>query len=161
MIYKNYLPRINPLLLLRSYPELEEYFQSCKKGVNQLNKFYLDPLISEKENLDWFIYDDESLNFLMGVEKIEFNVAETVKSVNDNENRVYFQDKYPYILLSNKEYKSFYIVLNLGNVSMKLEASLLMTPLELLKRINSKLEKIKAELCFEAKEKILKVRSLK
>lgn len=89
-----------------------------KRGINQLDKLQLDPLISEKENLDWFIYDDESLKFLMDMEKEGFIVVENVKKHPNNKNKVYFQDKYKYMLLSNKEYKSFYITLNLGTVKI-------------------------------------------
>jgi hypothetical protein len=116
LIYKNYLPRTNTLMTLKRFPLLEEYFQLNKRGVNQLNRFLLDPLISEKENLDWFIYDDESLNFLMDMEKLDFNVEQTVRYNTHNEDIVYFQDKYPYVILSNKEHKQFLIVLILNNV---------------------------------------------
>lgn len=119
-LYRNYLPRSETLLILKMYPELDEFYQSSKKGVNRLNRIYMDPLISEKENLDWFIYDDESLNFLLDMEKTEFTITEVVKPSSGSSNKIYFQDKYPNVLLANNEYKAFYIVLNLGDVNIKL-----------------------------------------
>jgi hypothetical protein len=115
LIYKYYLPRINPLGILKSDPDVEQYFQTNKMGINRLNKLHLDPLISEKENLDWFIYDDESLKFLMEMEKVEYNIEENIKYTED-ENKVYFEDMYQYMLLLNREYKCFYINLNINSV---------------------------------------------
>jgi hypothetical protein len=115
-LYRNYLPRSGTLTILKMYPELDEFYQSSKQGVNRLNRIYMDPLISEKENLDWFIYDDESLNFLLDMEKSEFTITEVVKPSSGGFNKIYFQDKYPNVLLSNKDYRFFYVVLNFSDV---------------------------------------------
>jgi hypothetical protein len=115
-VYRNYLPRTGTVMIMKMFPELYEYYQSSKKGVNNLNRIYMDPLISEKENLDWFIYDDESLNFLFDMEKTDFTITEVVKPSSHNFYKFYFQDKYPYVLLSDKEHKPFYIVLNFSDV---------------------------------------------
>lgn len=161
LIYQNYLPRTNSFLSLKRFPELELYYQENKKGVNQLNRFFMDPLISEKENLDWFIYDDESLNFLIDMEKNEFQISEVTKySSYDYEKKIYFQDLYPYVLLSNKEYKAFCICFKFSDLSMKVESSLLNSFSDLLKKINDKLAKIRPQLCFDINSKILKVHSL-
>jgi hypothetical protein len=115
-LFRNYLPRSETLTIMKMNPELYEFYQSSKKGVNKLNRIYMDPLISEKENLDWFIYDDESLNFLFDMEKTEFTIIEIVKPSSLSLNKIYFQDKYPNLLLPNKEYKSFYVVLKFSDV---------------------------------------------
>ncbi len=158
-IYKNYLPRTNTLSRLKLCPDLEEYFQNSKFGVNQLNKFQLDPLISERGDLDWFRYDDESLKFLIDMEKADFNVIEMVKYCDDQ--KIYFQDLYPYVTLSNRECKSYYITLSMMDITIKMESTLMNTFYDLLKKLNLKLDKIRPELCFEIEEKILKVHSLK
>jgi hypothetical protein len=115
LIYKYYLPRHRPTELLKHHPDVEEYFSNNKKALNELNKLQLDPLISENENFDWFIYDDESLNFLMGMEKVDFSVKDFIK-FNDDSDKVYFEDKYQTMLLSSKQCKSFYININYKNV---------------------------------------------
>lgn len=46
-------------------------------------------------------------------------------------------------------------------MSMKVDCTLKNTSIDLLNRINSKLNKIKPDLCFDVKTKILKVNSLK
>jgi hypothetical protein len=159
--YKNYLPRANSMLILKRFPEYEQYYELNKQGVNQLNRIFMDPLISENEKLDWFIYDDESLNFLIDMEKEEFNVEETVESSSRDLSKVYFQDKYPYVILSNREYKNICVALNLEDMAMKVEASLMSTFSDLLKKINHKLTKIRPQMCFDLDSKILKVHSLK
>jgi len=115
-LYRNYLPRTDTMTIMKMYPELSEFYQSNKKGVNTLTRIHMDPLISEKENLDWFIYDDESLNFLFDMENTDFTITEIVKPSNCNSQKIYFQDKYPNILLPTNDYKSFYIVLKFFDV---------------------------------------------
>ncbi len=116
LLYKNYLPRTSTMMIMKMFPELYEYYQASKQGVNNLNRIYMDPLISEKENLDWFIYDDESLNFLFDMEKTDFTIAEVIKPSSQNLNKIYFQDKYSSMLLSNKDCKQFFIVLKYSEV---------------------------------------------
>ncbi len=115
LIYKYYLPRTNSLGVLKRDPDVEQYFQTNKIGINKLSKLYLDPLISEKENLDWFIYDDESLKFLMEMEKVDYMVEENIK-YSEDESKVFFEDRYQNMVLLNRDYKSFYINLNLDSV---------------------------------------------
>lgn len=166
--YKHYFPRANSILILKRFPEYEHYFNLNKRGVNQLNRIFMDPLISENENLDWFIYDDESLNFLIDMEGEEFTTEEKVEyatlnhpNEGENSSKVYFQDKYPYVILSNREYKNICVAFNLNDTAMKVEASLMSTFSDLLKKINDKLKKIRPQMCFDLDSKILKVHSLK
>jgi hypothetical protein len=102
-LYRDYLPRI-----LSSYTDtLLSYHNAHKKGINQLNKITLDPLI---DNKDWFIYDDESLNFLAGS---TFNDIEDTVRIKDG--IIYFQDKLPYMILPNKDYKTFIINISVAH----------------------------------------------
>ena len=64
----------------------------------------MSPLVSEKENSDWFIYDDESLNFLMEMEKTNFELDQLIKFDKNNKNKVYFQDNYLNMTLLKGEY---------------------------------------------------------
>lgn len=165
-MYTDYLPRSNTISVLNTFPDFEEYYRMNKRGVNKLNRLCMDPLISENENLDWFIYDDESLNFLLDMEKNQFSINETVRYDLLNKNKLYFQDKYPYILLPNKDYPLFYLSLSLKNLgedvlTAKVPSSLTSTGYDLMKKINDKILKIKPERCFDVKSKILKVVSLK
>lgn len=158
-LFENYLPRLKPLAVLKRNPEVEEFFKLSKKAVNKLNRFPINPLISEKENLDWFIYDDESLNFLVEIEKSDFSICEQINFCCKNENIIFFQDIHSYIPLT--DFRWVYISLSMEDISMKLDSNLTSTAHDILERINYKLQKIKPEMCFEIKTKILKVISLK
>ena len=89
IIYDEYLPRTNIINLLNFHPELEDYYQNMKKGINRISPYKINKLISEKENLDWFIYDDESMNFLKNWEKYFEDIKNKEKlkeSINFNHN---------------------------------------------------------------------------
>jgi hypothetical protein len=104
-LYKDYLPRV-----ISSYTHsLVNFYNSNKKGINQLSKLILDPLIA---NGDWFIYDDESLSFLTNMGSIFCDLEETVKIKEGN---IYFQDKLPYITLPNRDFKTFFLNITVGN----------------------------------------------
>jgi hypothetical protein len=81
-----------------------------------LIKLDLDPLVSENEKTDWFLYDDESLNFLINMEKVDFEVAEVIKTDPEDDNKVYFQDKYRDLLLDDSDTKAFYLSVSYKNV---------------------------------------------
>jgi hypothetical protein len=49
------------------------------------------------------------------MEKLECNIVEYIK-YTDNENKIYFEDKYKYMVLLNRDYKSFFINLHIGDV---------------------------------------------
>lgn len=71
-----------------------ENFEKNKQSINSLNKLEFNPLISLKENFDWFIYDDESLNFLMNMENKQIEKLESIRYDEINKN-IYLEDKYP------------------------------------------------------------------
>ena len=82
-MYSTYLPRVNTLTLLENHPEMEKYFEKSKHALNELKKFELNPLISENEKFDWFIYDDESMNFLMEMQKTKIEVKSRLKYIKN------------------------------------------------------------------------------
>ena len=165
-IYQNYLPRVGTLNILNARPELETYYQSAKKGLNKLSSYRLNPLISENNNLEWFIYDDESLNFLASLEKKSFNILSTIKYAGDN--KVYFEDKFPKVTLKEKDIEKFFINVTYvattenGNdlITKKLKIQINTTALDVLKTMNKKLAMMNSNLSFDPKSKILKVKSL-
>ena len=115
-LYKDFLPRN----FISYYPtnnsiDATDFYSINKKCLNRFNKIVLDPLIEESsgsKNLDWFVYDDESMNFLMKMENSELKVDSNIKVIN---HKVYFQDKLPFIKLSNKQVKQIFINVNLNS----------------------------------------------
>ena len=88
-IYSLYLPRINTLYKINSFPELEDYFIRNKKGYNEFNHFNLNELLNEHEKFDWFIYDNESMNFLINMNKTNIEVKSKLKLIKE---KLYFED---------------------------------------------------------------------
>ena len=116
LAYKYYLTRVCPLLHLTHNSDLEAYFILSKKGINEFNKLSLNPLISHTEDLDWFIYDDESLSFFMDMEYLNYLPDENIK-YGETLTDVVFQDKYAYQTLPKKHdvHKSYLIALSYNN----------------------------------------------
>ncbi len=77
----------------------------------------MDELISDKEE-DWFTYDDESLNFLMKNENLNYEVDIYNNIYSPEEDKIYFQDKLPYTVLSSKEYKKVFLRIVLKEVRL-------------------------------------------
>ena len=88
-IYSLYLPRINTIYKLNAFPELEDYFIRNKKCYNEFNHFNLNELLNDHEKLDWFIYDNESMNFLINMNKTNLEVKSKLKLINE---KLYFED---------------------------------------------------------------------
>ena len=99
LIYKNYLPRCYGI----HQQQILDYYMSNKRGINVLSKLTFDSIIGLK---NWFVYDDESINFLISMEDYLENVESDIRIKN---NIIYFQDKLPYIMITNKDCKSFII----------------------------------------------------
>jgi hypothetical protein len=105
LIYRHYLPR--NCLSIES-PALE-YYNKNKRAIDAFSSLKLDPLLNENEyqsSPDWFVYDDESMEYLMKIENTEF---ESAKNIISTKEEVYYQDKLPYITLSCKEYKHIFV----------------------------------------------------
>ena len=105
-MYLNYLPRISKNLpnILLAHPELEDYFRRNKKGYNDFMQFKTSKLSADIQNIDWFIYDKESVNFLMEMENKEFVQSSSIKYING---KLYFEDKLDTGNISNKKNKSY------------------------------------------------------
>ena len=74
-----------------AHPELEDYFIRNKKGYNEFTPFKRNILTCDKKTIDWFIYDQESIRFLLEMEKNEYIENSNLKYING---KVYFEDKY-------------------------------------------------------------------
>ena len=101
-MYLDYLPRIlkwNSNLIL-AHPELEDYFNRNKKGYNEFMPFKRNILTSDSKTIDWFIYDQESMKFLIEMEKKEFVENSNLKYING---KIYFEDKFDEKLFQMKQ----------------------------------------------------------
>ena len=114
LIYRDYLPRcFTSYLPSNSTGDNTELYNLSKRCLNNFNKITLDPLTGNKiDRFDWFVYDDESLNFLIKMENTEFVIDSNIKTINS---KIYFQDKLQFISLSNKEVKNIFLNINLNS----------------------------------------------
>ena len=183
-MYLDYMPKIIKwnLNILLAHPELEEYFVRNKRGYNEFTPFKRNILTCDKKTIDWFIYDKESIKFLLEMQKLEFIKNSNLKYING---KLYFEDKLenemnmrkesdkknkytPIRKLTDKDLTSFYISLKV-DISLEGEKSNIQTHKF---TINSKttafnlIEKLKVKVFhstknkeFEPKKKILKVLS--
>ena len=83
-IYFDFLPRMvkwvpNALL---AHPEIENYYARNKKCYNEFIPYRRNKLTCEDDNIDWFIYDKESINFLHEMNKTEFKDFAGIKYIN-------------------------------------------------------------------------------
>ena len=228
LIYKNYLPRVNPLNILNSHPEFENYFQSSKSAIFQLSEYNINPLIYERKqiidkkgkkkkkkdkdkdkvknkerdyksvglpktdainrettnsenpdsseddsevkktkgDLDWFVYDDESMNFLTSLDKEEFKLQSNIKFLN---NKVLFEDVYKETKLTENEMKNLFVNVSYptngleGNnreITSKIKIDMKTTAHDLLVNMSKKAKQMNEKLEFDPSKKILKVKSL-
>ena len=170
-LYSLYLPRINTLYKLNCSPELEDFYRRNKKCYNEFNHFNLNPLLNDHDRLDWFIYDNESLNFLINMNKTNIEVQSRLKLIHD---KIYFEDiceQEEKVNLTEKDLEKFFVNLyfeiidssgeNGRNlIQQKVKISLNTTGFDLIEKMNKKVKTMKAELAFESSKMILKVRSL-
>jgi len=195
LMYKEYLPRVNPLNILNCHPEFETFFQFSKNSISELSEYNINPLIYEgkemddkqkkkmaksttindinekrneqKKDLDWFVYDDESMNFLTTLDKEEFKQNSNIKFLKDN-NKVIFEDIYIYDSpesndsnkITEKNMENFLVDVSYKEITKKLKLSFNTTGNDLLEMMNKKLGVIDKNLQFDPSTKILKVKSL-
>ncbi len=76
-----------------------------------MSNYNISELISGDNNLDWFIYGDESLNFLGASEREQFMTESNVKYIKDNVTKVIFEDRYKNVSLNEKQVISFLLIL--------------------------------------------------
>ena len=109
-IYKPYIPRMSSVFFnnRNSFGPLD-YYKSNLNPVNTFTKISLDNLIKSEpdDNNDWFIYNEESFSFLMNYEQFEF--LPDFNNIKIIGNKIFFQDKLPYIIFLNKDQKSILI----------------------------------------------------
>ena len=169
-LYSLYLPRINTIYKLNCFPELEDFFIRNKKCYNEFNHFNLNPLLNDHDRLDWFIYDNESLNFLINMNKANIEVQSKLKLIHD---KLYFEDACDGEKLSvvEKDLEKFFVNLyfEIKNpngesekdlIQQKVKITLNTTGFDLLEKMNKKLKAMNEELTYDSKKMILKVRSL-
>ena len=170
-LYSLYLPRINTIYKLNCCPELEDFYKRNKKGYNEFNHFNLNPLLNDHDRLDWFIYDNESLNFLINMNKTNIDVKSRLKLI---QNKLYFEDicEGVKVSITEKELEKFFVNLyfEVKNpdgetdkndlIQQKVKISLNTTAFDLLEKMNKKIRAMKEDLSFDSQKMILKVRSL-
>ena len=178
-IYFDFLPRMvrwvpNSLL---AHPEIENYYVRNKKGYNEFVPYRRNKLTCEDDNIDWFIYDKESINFLHEMNNTHFKDFTGLKYING---KVYFEDKCideENIMLNNNQQNSdnenkknekmigiFFLEYNKqgkgGNsFSKKIALDSETTALDVIEKMLQKLILMNEKFKFDPKSKILKVRS--
>ena len=171
-MYLNYLPKLSKITpnLLLAHPELEDYFIRNKKGYNEFMPFKRNILTCDKPSVDWFIYDKESMKFLIEMEKKEYEENSVCKYING---KIYFEDKhcvnpkYTIKNLKDNELDKFFVKLNIdlnaNSSPPKIESKTFRinsktTSIELIEKFCSMYKGSKFRV--DAKKKILKVKSL-
>ena len=169
-LYSLYLPRINTIYKLNYFPELEDFFTRNKKCYNEFNHFNLNPLLNDHDRLDWFIYDNESMNFLINMNKTNIEVQSKLKLIHD---KLYFEDIYEEenSYLTEKDIEKFFVNLyvEISNpngesqkdlIQQKVKITMNTTGFDLLEKMNKKIRAMQSDLVYDSKKMILKVRSL-
>ena len=171
-IYSLYLPRINTVYKINSFPELEDYFIKNKKSYNEFNHFNLNELLNEHDKFDWFIYDNESMNFLINMNKINIDVKSKLKLIDE---KLYFEDicddENVNLNFTEKDVEKIFLKIyyQMDNPSaeggkdliiQKIKITLTMTAKDVIEKMKKKVNSMNSEWVFEPDKMVLKVRSL-
>ena len=168
-IYSFYLPRVNTFYKINSFPHLENYFYRNKKGYNDFTPFNLNPLLNEHDQFDWFIYDNESMNFLINMNKTNIDIKSKLKLIKK---KLYFEDTIEdeKITLKEEDLNNFFLnlLIEVKNpeenymdlIKQKVKITLTTTGYDLLEKMNKKIKTMSDTLGYESRKMILKVRSL-
>ena len=168
-IYSLYLPKNNIIHKLNSFPQLEDFFIRNKKGYNEFTPFNLNPLLNEHDQFDWFIYDEESINFLINMNKTNIEINSKLKLIK---NKLYFMDiiEDDQIIIEEKSLENFFLNLffevknpetgNMDLIKQKIKIKLDTTAYDLLEKMNKKVRVMSDTLGYDSNKMILKVRSL-
>ena len=173
-MYLDYLPRISKWVpnILCAHPELEEYNSKTKKYFNEFKPYKINVLSCDNNKIDWFIYDKESINFLIEMDKKNFVENSNLKYIN---NKIYLEDKCVYNGSNNKNELTDEdlnkVIVNLiidlstpenpKNIqSRKMKINTKTTAYNLIESFCSKLGTAGSKNKLNPKKKILKVRSL-
>ena len=199
LIYDNYLPRINPLIILNSHPEFENFFQMIKPVIYKLSEYNINPLINKRKSLqkgenikkekkdknekdiddnninnnknndlNWFVYDDESMNFLTTLDKEEFKLSSNIKFLEkeNQKSKVLFEDVYENIKLTEEEMKNKFVNVTYvtpddkKEIIKKFKLEFNMTGYDICESMRKKVTQLNENLVFDSAKKILKVKSL-
>ena len=206
LMYKNYLPRVNPLNILNCHPEFEKFYQSAKVAIYKLSEYNINPLIyknkstssstndkksknkkkdgnlfdeenenqinKDEDDLEWFVYDDESMNFLASLDNEEFKLKSNIKFMNSQEqnSKVLFEDVYESTKIEEDDMKNMFINITYiqpnkaegdnREITKKLKLDFKTTGNDLCENMSKKLGQMNKDLEFDPKKKILKVKSL-
>ena len=187
--YYNYLPRQIKYIpnLYIAHPELENYYTHNKKGYNEFNIYRRNRLTCEDEKIDWLIYDKESINFLLKMNKLNL---EEISFLKYKDGMIFFEDKCKYAedrkstagssplshrktLLNRKlnDDKLQKVVVNLTintakqgeapkQVSNKMPVNSTTTAYDLIEKMCKKLMNMIKDLSIDIDSKILKAKSL-
>ena len=168
-LYSCYLPRINTIYKINSFPQLEDFFYRNKKGYNEFTPFNLNPLLNEHDQFDWFIYDNESMNFLINMNKKNIDIKSKLKLIKQ---KLYFEDTIEdeKIMLNEEDLDHFFLNLlfevmnpeedHMYLIKQKIKITLKTTGFDLIEKMNNKIKTMSDTLGYDSKKMILKVRSL-
>ena len=168
-LYSLYLPRVNSLYKINAFPHLEDFFYRNKKGYNEFAPFNLNPLLNEHDQFDWFIYDNESMNFLINMNKTNIEIKSKLKLIK---NKLYFEDTIEdeKITLKEEDLNNFFLNLlfevknpeedSMDLIKQKVKITLNTTGFDLIEKMNKKIRIMSDTLGYDSKKMILKVRSL-
>ena len=168
-VYSFYLPRASTLYKINSFPQMEDFFIRNKKGYNDFTPFNLNPLLNEHDQFDWFIYDNESMNFLINMNKTNIEIKSKLKLIKK---KLYFEDSIDDEKIVLKEDDLKHLFLNMffevknpeedymDLIKQKCKINLNTTGFDLLEKMNKKIRNMSDTLGYESKKMILKVRSL-
>ena len=168
-LYSFYLPRANALYKINSFPHLEDFFRRNKRGYNDFTPFNLNPLLNEHDQFDWFIYDNESMNFLLNMNKTNIEIKSKLKLIK---NKLYFEDviEDEKITLKEEDLNNFFLNLffevknpeeeHMDLIQQKVKITLNTNAYDLIEKMNNKIKVMSDTLGYNSKKMILKVRSL-
>ncbi len=139
-----------------------------------MSSYNISELISGDNNLDWFIYDDETLNFLSSLEEKQFTTESNIKYIQNNGTKVILEDRYKKVTLSDKQFAKLFINITYltpkiiddddenynKSITIKLKLNPDMTAKNILERMNEKLSLLNESFKFDPNDKVLKVKSL-
>ena len=168
-VYSLYLPKNNIMNKLNSFPELEDYYTRNKKGYNEFTPFNLNPLLNEHDQFDWFIYDEESVAFLVNMNQTNIDIKSKLKYIK---NKLYFMDIIDDYksLIDENNFENLFVNLffevknpetgNLDLIKQKVKITVNTTGYELLEKMNRKIKNMTKTGGYDSNKMILKVRSL-
>ena len=170
-IYSLYLPRVNPIYRINCFPELEDYFIRNKRCYNEFNHFNLNELLNDHEKLDWFIYDNESMNFLINMNKTNIDVKSKLRLINE---KLYFEDicddENINLNFTEKDLEKIFLKIyyEMDNpeeggkdlIVQKVKLTMTTKVIDIIEKMEKKVKAMNKNWVFESNKMVLKVRSL-